>query len=283
MFLMKMDRINFHSAREVSEEQLCHAMQHITDVTRVQWMENPYDYNGELLAGVLYVERQNGTGQFKFGYEVQFLTEKKTLTIREKITALQRLANQFSVPTLVPTEGVDPYTFISIESDGSTSSVGVEPVPYDEKNEVTIEGPYNFSFGGFALQEPLTNSDELFLIELFKGLMANFDIVSIGADLFNPDFRNYKNTSIPLRSYNYYYMIVPYGRNEWYSNEEKSRLLVEQMTAFSRESKKDVCLFPANSTTVENIPGGSDHESMCLNITTAGMEKIIYKHRRKSW
>jgi hypothetical protein len=279
---MKLDRVYFHAARDIPEEQMLNAVQHILPATKVEWIADPLNYEGNFIPGVLYVERQTGAGQFKFGYDVQFLTEK-VLTQREKVGVLQRLAKQFSVPSLVPTDDIDPYTFISIEDDGFVSSVGVETEPFDQKNEVTIDGPFNFSFGVFALQEALTNSEEMFLTELFKAFIANFDIVPIGKDLFNPDFRNYKNTSIPLRGYNYYYMIAPYGKNAWYSKEEKSNLLVEQMTTFSRESKKDVCLFTADSTTIENIPGGSDHESACLNITSTGIERIVYKARRKSW
>jgi hypothetical protein len=278
-----MDRIYFHAAREVSEKQLLHAIHHIMQATKVEWIENSYTYDGDFTPGVLYVERRIGAGQFKFGYEMQFVTERKPLTIREKIGVLQRLAKQFSLPTLAPTEDIDPYTFISIDDDGFASSVGVEPAPYNEKSEITIEGPYNFSFGGFALVEPLTYSEEMLLIELFREFMANFDVVNVGSELFNPDFRNYKSTSIPLRGYNHFYLLVPFGKNTWYSNEEKSTLFIEQMTRFCRESNKDVCLFPANSSTTANIPGGSDSERSCVNITATGIEKITYKPRRKTW
>jgi hypothetical protein len=83
--------------------------------------------------------------------------------------------------------------------------------------------------------------------------------------------------------FEHHYGIVPLGKNEWLSKDDKSELFVALMTEFHLQTGYSLCLFPRNYSEIKTIEGGSDSEEYCLILSENKMEKVVYKQRRVSW
>lgn len=276
-----MASIHFHSPRALTKNELLDALKGPVPVAQVHFSQDeeggswatPRD------AGAL---RKPRAGQFNYDYDLYWQT-KTVFTLRDEVTLLQQIARHLSVDLLTSDEGPDPYVFIHIEPDGTTSTIGVVPPAYDNENELIIEGVYNTSLGGFALTEQLSEEDDKTIVALLAGYSASPVISGIPFDLVNPDFKAGQQRDDRLKPFLYHYFVKPQGKTTWYSRQEKSGILTQALTTFHVKTGKDVCLFTADSVSVRNIPGGSDSEATCVLLCGGGTEQLIYKQRRSSW
>jgi hypothetical protein len=227
----------------------------------------------------LYVELTDTGGQFKHHYRI-FLPAHLIPFWREKVNLLIDLAKRSEFDLLTDDEGVNPYMFIHITADGNAFAVGVIADDFNERDELTIEAFYPNSPGSFATAQPLreTELDELQI--RWSEFLSISGFRKIGPEFY---FESFRGQFPLLEKFNNYYVILPQDDSRWMSKGERSQLLVEVMLRFAEQSGVDVCLFPANSTTVENIPGGSDSEYSCIVVVNGLTERIIFKPRRKSW
>jgi len=180
---------------------------------------------------------------------------------------------------------IHPDRFILIEPSGATSTFDVESGPYNEKEEINYGQLANACFGQFALKTSFdTNRLEAKLGSMFSDCFTSFELqFAKHAQAIDEDFSRRKLLFKELYDYNFFYSILPTGKQPWNSQKVKSEVFVERMVKMSTDLQLDVCLFPANYSETKNIEGGSDNEAFCLHCSKGETTKIVYKRRRNSW
>jgi hypothetical protein len=273
--------IYFTTQKELAESALLSVITKLGPAKQIVWLDTVNTENvGD--KDTIFAAKKIGNGQHRYRYEIFLRDYTTSLSLREKVDWLKYLATTLQIEVLTPDEEVDPYTYILIDKD-KTYPVEVNPDLFNENDELTISGAYHSSLGGFATEKILTQSEEkAFLQELCKPVPL-CELVQYEPGLLPHDFNLNKKNFPQLQLYDHLYLIIQSGNGEWLSKDEKSKQLTDVLTLFHTKTKVNVCLFPPNSVTVENIPGGSDSEAFCICIDKNGMRKIIYKVRKTSW
>ncbi len=276
-----MNSIYFYSISKIKDADLIAVFCPMEPVKKVNETADFYALEGEEFNpdNFLYVELTETGGQFKYHYRI-FLPAHLIPFLREKVNLLIDLAKRSAIDLLTDDEGINPYTFIHITGDGNAFAVGVIADDYNERDELTIEAFYPNSPGSFATAQSLRETDLNELQIRWSEFLSISGFRKIGPEFY---FESFRSQFSVLEKFSHYYVIIPKDDSLWMSKEERSQLLVEIMLRFAEQSGMDVCLFPANATTVENIPGGSDSEHSCIVVMNGLTERIIFKPRRKSW
>lgn len=242
------------------------------------WITNFYEFiiDNEIDKQKTYISLETSTEGFKFHYSIFELQLKQTL--RERIGILENLAQKLHVEILSTDDEVDPWSWVLIEPNGQTSTIQTK-----DDDVLVIEEFYNFPFGDFRTVSKLSQLQLDQLKTLIKNLYLEIEIdYSTGGPIINGDFNKAKGSFEKLKDFQNHYEIRPVGKTQWFDKEEKSEQFISIMTEFRKLINKDLCIFPRNFSSMQNIPGGNDSEQHCILLTTTGREKIIYKKRRKT-
>lgn len=277
------DIIYFDSSREISGIELKRFCRGALHARLVEFDgQDPKLFSNSTSQTEVYIITRTEAGQFCYHCELYVKNQPRERTKREWVDLLGWLAKETGTGILVSDEGINPYGYIHIEPDGQASPVGID-VEADRRNELSLGEIYNYPLGGFCTETILTELETAVLDELISRVIPSYEFAMHEVEKMNNDFTHHKDRFPQIKNYRYHYFITPRGKAKWHSNDEKSTLLVDMMNAFFDRTKKNICLFPANSVTYRNIPGGSDHEAFCINLNELGMEKIVYKECRKHW
>lgn len=244
------------------------------------WITNFYEFiiYNEIDKQKTYISLETSPEGFKFHYSV-FDSYNLDQPLRERIEILKTLAKKLSVEILSTDDEVNPWSWVLIEPNGQTSTI-------QTKNDdvLVIEEFYNFPFGDFRTKGKLSQLQIELLKVLIENLYLEIEIeYSTDGPIINGDFNKVKDSFEKLKDFENHYEIRPIGKTQWFDKEEKSEQFISIMKEFRKVINKDLCIFPRNFSTVQNMEGGSDSEEYCILLTTSGQEKIIYKQRRRTW
>ncbi|MEL6558105.1 MAG: hypothetical protein AAFQ94_07970, partial [Bacteroidota bacterium] len=174
--------------------------------------------------------------------------------------------------------------FIEIDENGKSYTVDVNCDALNEKGDVYFNEYCNHVFGtiGFKSEKELSVIENG-LRKLISEYVSDFKFDKSSGPTYNSDFEKVKEKIPHLRGFSFYAAIKPLGRQTWYSNNTKSKILLTVLSDITKTIPVELCVFPADFRKVENIEGGSDSEEYCVILSNGKSEKVVYKQRRKSW
>ncbi len=272
------ERIYFNTTQRLGKDLLESFLHENFKANEFIWVENFYEFITENVIDKqnTYISLDTSTEGFKFHYTV-FDSHNLVQTLRERIEILKNLAQKLHVEILSTDDEVNPRSWLLIEPNGHTSTIQTK-----NGDALVIEEFYNFTFGDIRTVDKLSDLQIEQLSELIQHLYEEIEIdYSTEGPIINGDFNKVKYSFEKLKDFENHYEIRPVGKTQWLDKQEKSEQFISIMKEFRKLINKDLCIFPRNFISVQNIEGGSDSEEHCILLTASGQEKIIYKHRRK--
>lgn len=276
-----MNSYHFISTKEISRVDWKTIAVERLKVRRIEWEDGAEDISSDD-GPIAFIQASPDKGDFRFRYDVYLREPAPTLSKRAEVDFYSWLTHRFDCEILTSEEGPDPYLFVHV-TPRHVRTVGVKPEPYDNDDELYIDGPWPLVFGAFSTEVPLDQAEEAVLQSSLNPVLGEYQLSWMKVDDMRNDFTNARTRIDALRDFRFHYFIQPSGNSAWYSQDERSELLIRVMKEFHSKSNRTVCVFPSNATNVQNIPGGSDSESFCILLGGRGEEKIIYKPRRARW
>ncbi len=249
-------------------------------------IENFIDYcsDNEINSEKIFIEHRVTSGQFDACYET-YLKDEEFNDIENRVDFLKGLSSRYNSEILTSDEDCNPYSFILIKPDKTCYTIDVDYDSYDEKEEMNFGQYWNAFFGTIALENKIDENE--LKISLSSIFSEYYDDLSL--EYYNQDFflksLNGKTFLGKLFKNNYphHYIVKPEGKQNWYSVRQKVDIFKEGIKELAKQTDLEICLFPADYSKVENIPGGSDSEEYCLQYLQGIEKRTIYKKRRKSW
>lgn len=247
-------------------------------------VDNFIDYcsENEIESDKIYIEHRVTSGQFDAWYEA-YLKDDKFNDIENRIDFLKGLSSKYNLEILTSDEDFNPYSFILINPDKPCCTIDVDYDSYDEKEEMNFGQYWNANFGTIALEKKIDDLEKR-LSNIFS---EYYDELSL--EYYNQDFylKSLKEGTflrkLLKKNYPHHFIVKPIGKQNWYSVKQKVEIFTEGIKKLAKNSDFEICLFPADYSKVENIPGGSDSEEYCLQYFNGFEKRTIYKKRRKSW
>jgi hypothetical protein len=249
-------------------------------------VENFIDYcsDNEINSDKFYIEHRVTSGQFDAWFEA-YLKEEKFNDIKERVDFLKGLSSKYNLEILTSDEDLNPYSFILIKPDKTCCTIVVDYDSYDEKKEMNFGQYRNAFFGTIALENKI---DENELKKSLSNIFSDYydDLIF---EYYNQDFfmKSLKEKTflgkLFKNNYPHHYILKTEGKQNWYSVRQRVDIFKEGIKELAKKSDLEICLFPADYSKIENIPGGSDSEEYCLQYLKGLEKQTIYKKRRKSW
>lgn len=222
------------------------------------------------------------SGTFKFHFEVNIKSDHD-FSFRDRVNFTNAVAQLCTTEILIDEGGIDPYLFIYFKPGEEPTTIGVDTQRYNDFDELLIDSYYSLGWGMFATEQPLSVDEEQWISKWYAKHNLKMNLVLVDPDLVNRHFREAQKSATDLEKFSHFFLLSPPAKCIWHSRDEKSLIAENCLFEFHLNSKKSVCLFPVNHSTVANIPGGSDSEEFCFVFRGENKEKIVYKQRRKSW
>jgi hypothetical protein len=269
----------FDSDQEIEKAVLENFLNQTVNLRNFYWTNDFYTFviDNEIDATQTYISLQTSEVGFRFHYAV-FSHQTAGFSIKKRIDILKKLSAKTSISLLSTDDELNPWARVLIEPEGLASTVETDD------DSLCIVDYYNHPFGDFRTREELTG----FELDALKQTMAktypNISInYALDGPVINGSFNEARHRFNQLAMFEHHYGIVPLGKNEWLSKDDKSELFVALMTEFHLQTGYSLCLFPRNYSEIKTIEGGSDSEEYCLILSENKMEKVVYKQRRVSW
>lgn len=276
--------VYFYSARQLSDGDLLQVARTVSPVSHLIHSRRDSDEEQtDADKTTLLIKVENRPGIYLIDYECWWLYRHGDLTKRQQVDFLIELAQLTQTDLITEDEGFYPFGFISIKPESHPVAVSIDAEAYDGRGEIVIERFETQSWGMVTIHGELTGElQEKLLRHLPSGITAPV-FTPIDPELIDRDFREAQGRLSSLASFDHFYIITPDQPGQWYSKDERSALMADKLEEFSRIHGISICLFPVNGSRVQNIPGGSDHESKVILLSEQGQEVIIFKELRKSW
>lgn len=230
---------------------------------------------GQQLNNIL---EENFGGDFPFHYEAWYSNIIKNK--RMEVDLVQRTTELAQTEILIPDEDLDPYKFIHCVPSRQPISISVDMEAYDQEDQLTIDEPCEEFWGTFALE---FTPDDQQQSELLEHLPPSAKFRVYDASVFSSYFREAQESEPLLKNFNWFAGLIPRVGYPWHSKDEKSIVMKQRFEELSALLKMNLCLFPTNGESIQNIPGGSDSERFCVLFRPGEVKTIVYKKRRASW
>jgi hypothetical protein len=249
-------------------------------------IDNFIDYcsENEIESDKIYIEHRVTSGQFDAWYEA-YLQIDKFNDIENRVDFLKGLSSKYNLEVLTSDEDFNPYSFILIKPDKSCCTIDVDYDSYNDKEEMNFGQYWNANFGTIALENKIDVND---LKKRLSDLFGEY-YDELRLEYYNQDFylKSLKEGAFLKKlfkiNYPHHFIVKPVGKQNWYSVKQKVDIFTEGIKKLAKNSDFEICLFPADYSKVENIPGGSDTEEYCIQYFNGFEKRTIYKKRRKSW
>ena len=254
--------------------------------TDFEVIDNFIDYcsNNEINSDKIYIEHKVTSGQFDAWYEA-YLDDEKFNDIERRVDFLKGLSSKYNLEILTSDEDFNPYSFILIKPDKSCCTINVDYDSYNDREEMNFGQYWNAFFGTIAIKKKVDENElNIKLSSIFGHYYDNIKLEYYYQDFFLKSLSEKSFLGKLFKNnYPHHFIIKLDGKQNWYSVSQKVDIFAEGIKKLAKNSDFEICLFPADYSKVENIPGGSDSEEYCLQYFNGFEKRTIYKKRRKSW
>ena len=205
-FFCQMNFLSFYTTKELTKRDLITFCGSALSVSEVQWEDDSIEKipgsNGPITA---FIQLFSSSGQFSYHYEIYLSNLPAPLTKRDEVDWLCGLARDYQLEALTVNEEINPFSFIHIVSEGVAIEVDIKSYAEGEKEELTIDGFYNFPLGSFATETGLSELEQRAPDELVDPVLDHYEYVTYGVEEMNNDFTHQRKDFASLMNYDHFY------------------------------------------------------------------------------